>query len=328
MKMKAPQPGIHRADEHDLKCTAVVMQQPGELSLQNLDLSQPGAEDVVVDIEWSGISTGTERLLWEGTMQQFPGMGYPLVPGYESVGIVTQAGSNVGMPIGTRVFVSGARCYGDIRGLFGGASSRVVVPASKVISLPESVQHQGVMLALAATACHALRLPGQRPAELIIGHGVLGRLLARLSIAFGHAAPVVWEIDPARRQGDHDYQVVDPEQDSDSKYLSIIDASGAGKLLDTMISRLKPGGEVILAGFYHDRLSFDFAPAFMREASIRTAAEWRPDDLTLVRDLLDSGDLFVDDLLTHRLPAQQATEAYATAFGDPACLKMILDWRS
>jgi len=318
MNMNAHQPGIDPASVQALKCTAVVMQQPGELALQ----------DIVVDIEWSGISTGTERLLWEGTMQQFPGMGYPLVPGYESVGLVTHAGSNVGIPVGTRVFVSGARCYGDIRGLFGGASSRVMVPASKVISLPESIQEQGVMLALAATACHALRLPGQRPAELIIGHGVLGRLLARLCLAFGHDAPVVWEIDPARRAGEHQYPVLDPADDSDGKYLSIIDASGAGQLLDTMIARLKPGGEVVLAGFYHDRLSFDFAPAFMREASIRTAAEWRPDDLQTVRDLLDSGDLVVDDLLTHRLPAPQAAQAYATAFADPACLKMILDWRS
>jgi myo-inositol-1(or 4)-monophosphatase len=34
----------------------------------------------------SGISTGTERLLWDGTMPPFPGLGYPLVPGYETVG--------------------------------------------------------------------------------------------------------------------------------------------------------------------------------------------------------------------------------------------------
>lgn len=328
MNTSVSQKSTDPAAEQALSCTAVVLEQPGKLSLQEIQLPQPGDEDVVVDMEWSGISTGTERLLWEGTMQQFPGMGYPLVPGYESVGLVSQVGVNVGIPVGTRVFVSGARCYGEIRGLFGGASSRVVVPASKVISLSDSIHEEGVMLALAATACHALCLPGQRPAELIIGHGVLGRLLARLCIAFGHDAPVVWEIDPARRQGEHAYKVLDPEQDSDSKYLSIIDASGAGKLLDTMISRLKPGGEVILAGFYHERLSFDFAPAFMREASIRTAAEWQPADLQRVRDLLDSGALRVDDLLTHKVPAVEAAQAYTQAFNDPECLKMILDWRS
>jgi 3-hydroxyethyl bacteriochlorophyllide a dehydrogenase len=304
------------------------MSEPGRLSLQTLELPTPGDDDVVVDIEWSGISTGTERLLWEGTMQAFPGMGYPLVPGYESVGVVSARGADVGIPTGTRVFVSGARCYGEIRGLFGGASSRVVVPASKVISLPDAVREQGVMLALAATACHALRLPGQRPPGLIVGHGVLGRLLARLSLAFGHPPPVVWEIDPRRRAGDHGYEVVDPSEDSERRYTSIIDASGAGQLLDTLIARLEHGGEVILAGFYHERLGFDFAPAFMREASIRTAAEWQPDDLQTVRDLLDQGGLQVDDLLTHRVPADQAATAYTTAFSDPDCLKMILDWRT
>ena len=34
----------------------------------------------------------TEKLLWNGTMPHFPGMGYPLVPGYESVGRVIEAG--------------------------------------------------------------------------------------------------------------------------------------------------------------------------------------------------------------------------------------------
>ena len=51
-------------------------------------------------------------------------MGYPLVPGYESVGRITAAGPAAGGRIGERVFVPGAKCFGDVRGLFGGAASR------------------------------------------------------------------------------------------------------------------------------------------------------------------------------------------------------------
>ena len=69
-----------------MKTMAVVLEQPERLVLSHLDLAEPGAGDVVVDIAWSGISTGTERLLWSGRMPPFPGMGYPLVPGYESAG--------------------------------------------------------------------------------------------------------------------------------------------------------------------------------------------------------------------------------------------------
>ena len=107
----------------------VVFDQPRQLSLRELPLASPGAGDVVVDIAWSSISAGTERLLWEGRMPVFPGLGYPLVPGYESVGTVTQAGDAAGLAVGTTVFVPGANCYGEIRGLFGGASQRVVAPA-------------------------------------------------------------------------------------------------------------------------------------------------------------------------------------------------------
>ena len=35
----------------------------------------------------------------------------------------------------------------------------------------------------------------------------------------------------------------------------------------------------------------------------------------------------LDGLITHRAPAADAAAAYATAFGDPDCLKMVLDWR-
>ena len=161
---------------------AVVLQAPERLSLSRVQLSPPGEADVVVDIEWSGISTGTERLLYTGRMPPFPGLGYPLVPGYESVGLVTAAGVGAGTVVGTRVFVPGARCYGEIKGLFGGAAARVVVPGARVTPIGDALGEQGVLLALAATAYHAVAAPGAALPELIIGHGVLGRLLARLVV--------------------------------------------------------------------------------------------------------------------------------------------------
>ena len=139
---------------------AVVLERPEHLVLSRLELSPPGDEDVVVDIEWSGISTGTERLLWSGRMPPFPGMGYPLVPGYESVGRVSAVGSRTDSRVGDRVFVPGARCFGDVRGLFGGAAARVVVPGAKVVPFDERLGEQGVLLALAATAYHVAAHPG------------------------------------------------------------------------------------------------------------------------------------------------------------------------
>jgi len=308
--------------------TAAVLEAPGRLVLNRLDLAAPTAGDVTVEIAWSGISTGTERLLWSGEMPWFPGMGYPLVPGYESLGTVQNAGAESGLCPGDRVFVPGARCFGEVRGLFGGAAKRVVVPGARVLKLTPDTGAEGVLLALAATAHHALAAPDARPPGLIVGHGVLGRLLARLTVALGHPPPTVWETDPARREGAVGYVVCAPEADTEGAYEAIYDATGDAGLLDTLIGRLAHGGELVLAGFYSERPSFDFPAAFLREARLRVAAEWTRMDLERVAHLAETGVLALDGLITHTRAAHEADAAYRTAFSDPGCLKMILDWRA
>lgn len=313
-----------------LTALAVVLVAPERIELRPVELTPPGAEDVVVDISFSGISTGTERLLWTGSMPAFPGMGYPLVPGYESIGRVVQAGAQSQRQVGQFVFVPGARCYGEIRGLFGGAASRIVLPARRTLPIDESLRERGVLLALAGTAYNAIRAPegGLRIPELIVGHGVLGRLLARLALALGDRPPVVWEIDPQRRLGAEGYEVLAGEADPRGDYGAIYDVSGAPGLLDRLIERLSPGGEVVLAGFYNEPLQFAFPPAFMRRARLRVAAEWEAQDLEAVSRLVASGELSLDGLITHCEPAASAAQAYRTAFADSACLKMVLDWRA
>ncbi|EWY39515.1 2-desacetyl-2-hydroxyethyl bacteriochlorophyllide A dehydrogenase [Skermanella stibiiresistens SB22] len=308
-----------------METLAVVIDEPERLALRTLDLTPPEAGDVVVETLWSGISTGTERLLWLGQMPAFPGLGYPLVPGYETVGRVIAAGATSGRREGDFVFVPGARCFGAVRGLFGGAAAQLVVAGDRVLLVDEGLGEQAVLLALAATAHHVLDVGGTP--DLIVGHGVLGRLLARLALAKGAAAPTVWERHPLRSDAGAGYAVIHPDADPRRDYRAIFDASGDAGLLDTLIGRLARGGEITLAGFYSQPLSFTFPPAFMREARIRVAAEWTPDDLPAVRRLIEGGRLSLDGLITHRLDVAQADDAYRTAFGDPACLKMILDWR-
>jgi 3-hydroxyethyl bacteriochlorophyllide a dehydrogenase len=320
--------GTHSIQDSQLEALAVVLHAPHDLSLSRLPLDAPGDTDLVVDIDWSGISTGTERLLCTGTMPPFPGMGYPLVPGYESVGRVSRAGRLATHRIGERVFVPGSRCFGAVKGLFGGAASRLVVADSRVVAVDEQWQDRAVLLALAATAQHALGSGGDSLRTLIVGHGVLGRLLARLAVAHGNRSLVVWERNAQRRAGADGYLVVDPAADTARDYQVIYDVSGDERILDELIARAAPGAEIVLAGFYSKPLAFAFPPAFMREIRLRVAAEWREADLHAVQTLLAAGDLALDGLITHRAAAAQAPAAYHTAFNDPDCLKMVLDWRS
>ncbi|HET7233122.1 MAG TPA: chlorophyll synthesis pathway protein BchC [Longimicrobium sp.] len=304
-----------------------MLDQPEQIALRALPLTTPGAADVVIRTEWSGVSTGTERLLWDGRMPAFPGMGYPLVPGYETVGTVVDAGRDAGRRVGERVFVPGARCYQGAHGLFGGAASTLVTAGSRTVPASPALGEGGALLALAATAYHAAWGSGGAAPQLIVGHGALGRLLARLCATLGAAPPVVWETNAARRGGADGYAVIDPADDPRRDYAVICDCSGDAGLLDSLVGRCARGAEIVLAGFYTGAVAFDFVPAFLREVRLRVSAEWQPADLEAVARLANEGRLPLDGIVTHRGSPRDPRSAYATAFGDPACVKMILDWR-
>jgi len=247
------------------------------------------------------------------------------VPGYESVGRISHAPQGSGLRIGERVFVPGAKCFGDIRGLFGGAASRLVVPSARIIPIDEQLGERGVLLALAATAYHAAPHDGVQP-DLIVGHGVLGRLIARLVLASGAPPPTVWETNLDRQDGADGYEVIPPDADTHRGYRCICDASGDAGLLDQLIGRMAPGGEIVLAGFYSERMGFNFAPAFMREMRLRIAAQFVESDILAVKRLVSEGLLSLDGLITHHGNPARANDAYETAFTNPDCLKMVLNW--
>jgi len=307
-----------------METLAVVVEEPERVALRFLTLTPPQADDVVVSIDFSGISMGTEKLMYNGSMPMFPGMGYPLVPGYEAVGTVVDAGANVAAMIGRTVFVPGSSKFEGARGLFGGQAKTLITGAARVIPLPAELHEKAVLMSLAATAQHAAA-GGEMP-DLIIGHGVLGRLLARISLAAG-VEPTVWEINDARMAGAEGYRVVRPETDERRDYRSVYDASGDHRVIDQTVMHMARGGEIVLAGFYSDPLSFNFAPAFRRELRIRIATEFQPADLATSLALVGSGRLSLEGLVTHKVPATEAPTAYGQAFSDPNCLKMVFDWR-
>lgn len=156
---------------------------------------------------------------------------------------------------------------------------------------------------------------------------MVGRVLARLTLVHGGAAPTVWEINPIQAGGARGCAVVHPGDDDRRDYRAIYDASGDAGLLDTLVMRLAPGGEIVLAGFYHERMGFAFPMAFMKKARFRIAAQFKRPDLDMVADAIASARLDLGGLITDHANANDAPDAYRTPFDDSRCLKMILDWR-
>lgn len=310
-----------------MKTLAVVMDAPHSVSFRPVGLQAPGEGDAVVQMEYSGVSTGTERLLWDGRMPAFPGMGYPLVPGYEGVGRITHVDEGSALAVGDRVFVPGSSSFVDARGVFGATAMRVVTPVERLTSLDESFEGStGSLLALAATGLHAVRQDGLP--ELIIGHGALGRLIARLTLALGGSPPRVWEISDVRSAGAEGYSVLRPQDDDRTDYVRVCDVSGDPGILNQVMPHMARHGQISLAGFYSEPVHFDFPPAFQREARITISAEFNKQDVESVVAMVRTGRLDLSGLITHTAEASDAGTAFPQAFEDPECLKMILDWRN
>ena len=127
------------------------------IELREVPLKPLGADDVLVQTTVTSISAGTERMLLKGVMPH-PMLQFPVVPGYETVGIVTDAGENAQAWIGKRVYVGGNYGFVGVNPAFGGQSAHIVAPMSHVVDIGALSDEQGVMLALAATALHGVDL--------------------------------------------------------------------------------------------------------------------------------------------------------------------------
>ncbi|MCS6846470.1 MAG: alcohol dehydrogenase catalytic domain-containing protein [Anaerolineae bacterium] len=180
-----------------MKTKAIVIPAANTVELREVELKPLGADDVLIQTTLTSISAGTERMLLRGVMPH-PMLQFPVVPGYETVGKVVEAGDNAKAWLGKRVYIGGNYGFVGVNPAFGGQSAYIVAPQSHLTDLQSLTDEQGVLLALAATALHGVDVAfgaagktkdedGLRPppSVLILGQGIVGQLAARFAKARG-----------------------------------------------------------------------------------------------------------------------------------------------
>ena len=79
-----------------MKAPAVVFPEPGRVEIWDMEVAEPGPDDVRVRTAFSGISQGTERWALTGRYghfdEDYPAY-YPCSPGYQAAGVVEAVGS-------------------------------------------------------------------------------------------------------------------------------------------------------------------------------------------------------------------------------------------
>ena len=176
--------------------------EPGRGEIRPTGLAAPGPGEVRVRALASGVSRGTESLVFAGRVPasertrmrcpfqegDFPA---PVKYGYASVGVVEASGAGVSADIeGARVFC-----------LFP-HQDRYVVPASAVVPVPSALpDRRAVLAANMETAVNALWDAGPRLGDRIavVGAGVVGALVAALAARIPGASVEIVDTDPRRR---------------------------------------------------------------------------------------------------------------------------------
>ena len=214
------------------------------LAATTIERREVGAHDVLIAIEWAGICHSDIHTV-NGDWGPQP---FPVVPGHEIVGRVTEVGSavtdhQVGDRVGVGCFVNSCRecdncrngdeqyCREGMVGTYaatdrdgtttqGGYSTHVVVDAGYVLSVPEGLDPAAAtpLLCAGITTYSPLRHwkagPGTKVA--VVGLGGLGHMAVKIAHAMGAEVTVLSQSlkkqeDGLRLGADHYFATSDPD---------------------------------------------------------------------------------------------------------------------
>lgn len=312
---------------------AIVLERPGQLRLEDRDVPEPRADEVLVRVAWAGIC-GSDVDLQHGLRPSALAQ-YPVVPGHEWSGIVQAVGVDVDESlVGELVVAEGIRPCGACAPCLAGDAPRcqtrydetgftkdgawadhLTIPGALVHALPHGVDLRSAAgiepAACAATAVERAQVEaGERVA--VIGGGTIGLLAAQLLRATRPAELVIvepvaarWEV--AERCGAT--RVIAPEAATDDLFDLVIEAAGVTGTAQDAVRRVRRGGRVVIAGIPpdNDRLLTQEIVTKLVDVHTVCGATRRAWDMS-VRAFSD-GSLDPGLLVTHELPLEEAAQA-------------------
>jgi L-iditol 2-dehydrogenase len=303
-------------------------------------IPSPAPNELVLQITAVGLCGSDRHQYVEGGIGGEP-LEQPLVLGHEVGGRVV-AGEGGGKRPGDRVAIDPAvpcgacpTCRRGLRHLCpemrfaglgptdGGLQQFLAWPADRTVVVPDAIGDEQVpLLEVLGIALHALDLaavaPGMRAG--VYGCGPIGLVLIRALRSLGVDVVIATDLLPHR---------VEAAAASGAAQIALVRADGASNDLpsvavafecagepgstDDAIRLVEPGGLVLLVGIPETaRASHVAGPARRKELGIRWVRRMADGDLARAVQLVESGRLSLDGLVTATYPLDQAGIAFET----------------
>ncbi len=330
-----------------MKTQAVVFPEPKRVELWEMELPDPGPDEVLVRTVYSGVSQGTERWALIARYDDYgddPSAAYPCSPGYQAAGVVDAVGASVtDLEPGDHVFAPGTRFLDPghhYRGPCNASHSGYLVAARSDVTkvAPEVDLAAASLYRMAGVSGHGVRLADVQPGELVvvIGLGMIGQMSAQAARRRG-ARVVGTDLIESRLLIAERYsadRVADPaeledvvrEEAKDGTDV-VIDTSGSSAMFARCLVLIRREGRICLQGYYPDPIPIRFHETHLQRPTVTFPCGWDDDLNPSIAEDLATGRLAIEPLITHRIPYREAASAYELVIEHPEqSLGMVLDW--
>lgn len=321
---------------------AIVFPRAHEVEVQSFPVPEMRPDEISVRTEYSGISQGTEIWALTGKREELK---FPTVPGYQSVGVIEDAGADSGFQVGERVLFSSSRLPASYPETWMGAHLSHAIVACEgeraPLRVPESCDGaEASLAALPAVSLRGIEMLDIQIGDLVVvtGQGLIGQSSAQLARLRG-ATVVVSDIGTRRLElsAKHSADVVVNVQEEDLQDMVrsikpdgadvIIETTGRSEAFAPCIEMLRPLGQLLLQAWYPRPISFDFHQTHLKRPTIAVTCGHDGIGIAGCLDLLGRQKLHLRELTTHLLPFGEAPAIYANLLaGDPDVLGVIFDW--
>ncbi len=281
----------------------IVIKGVRDVEIVDVPIPKPKEQELLVKTELTGVSAGTEMMLYRGTYPNFKlkkwpqWKGYPVNPGYELVGTVVEIGESDKKNEGAtsqidslgptsaviKTDVSEFK-IGDRVVCMGEHGEYAVVPAVLAAKVPDNVSSKEATLAiLGTTAMHAIRRAKIEYGDTVavIGCGVLGYLVMQHAKNNGARRVVVLDIDDSRlemaKKAGADVCINPGKVDSVAELRAnnngiladvVIEASGFKGTEQQALDLVRERGRIVILGWHTENVEFLFGDFYFKETEL------------------------------------------------------------